>query len=101
MFCPNCGKEISDLASVCVNCGATFSKSAQKADDSASAGWWWLGFLVPIAGLIIWLTCKDETPNRAKKAGWGALISTIVSVALVILYFIAVFALIAIGISLS
>ena len=101
MFCPNCGKEISDLASVCVNCGATFSKSAQKADDSTSAGWWWLGFLVPIAGLIIWLTCKDETPNRAKKAGWGALISTIVSVALVILYFIAVFALIAIGISMS
>lgn len=101
MFCPNCGKEISDIASVCVNCGSKVSSHTQVVDDKPSCGWWWLGFLVPIAGLLIWLICKDETPNRAKKAGWGALVGTIVSVALCILYFIAIFVLIAIGISLS
>ena len=78
MYCKHCGAQIDDRASVCVHCGIATGGSAEK--DSASAGWWWLGFLIPLAGLLVWLFCKDSTPIRAKKAGKGALTSVIVSI---------------------
>ena len=93
MFCPNCGKEIDPKASVCLGCGVSVSRMIKHPEGKVSAGWWWLGFLLPIAGLFVWLFCNDTEPLKAKKAGWGALVSVIVSVAIVILYFVAVFAL--------
>lgn len=92
MFCPNCGKEISDIASICVNCGAKVSSPAQKVEDNPSCGWWWLGFFVPLAGLLVWLTCQDNQPVKAKKAGIGAIIGTITAAVLVVLYYVIMFA---------
>lgn len=92
MFCSNCGKEISDKAAICVGCGAEVKRSAPE--DTGGAGWWWIGFLVPLAGLLIWLTCNDTQPRRAKKAGVGALVGVITSVVLVAVFYILWFALI-------
>lgn len=98
MYCPGCGKEILPNADVCLGCGRSVSAMREKQEDvNASAGWWWLGFLVPLAGLILWIIWNDSAPNKAKKAGMGALIGVIVSVALVILFYILWFALIFIG----
>lgn len=84
MFCSNCGAQIDDKAAVCIHCGVKTNGSKSSGD---TGGFWWgvLGFFIPLAGLIIWLTCRDNTPKNAKSAGIGALISTILSVVLSIL----------------
>lgn len=61
-------------------------------NDSASFGWGFLGFLIPIVGLILYLVWKDEYPLRAKSCGKGALISVILYVVIMIIYFIVLFA---------
>ena len=61
------------------------------APDSGSIGWWFLGFFVPIVGLILYLVWKDEKPLSARRAGWGALISVIVGGVLGIGYFAFIF----------
>ncbi|MDR0849213.1 MAG: hypothetical protein LBN10_09310 [Propionibacteriaceae bacterium] len=56
--------------------------------DAPSGGYAFLGFVIPLVGLILYLTWKDQTPLRAKSAGKGALIGVITSVALSILFVI-------------
>ncbi len=93
MFCPHCGKEINNQADICLGCGRSvrnITKSVHQ--DSNSVGWWWLGFFFPIIGFILWVVWTGNTPVRAKRAGWGALIGAIVSVILVILLYVAIFA---------
>ena len=51
----------------------------QPPQDAPSAGYAVLGFFIPLVGLILYLTCKDTTPLKAKSAGKGALISVIVA----------------------
>ena len=95
MFCRHCGKEIAEGAAVCLGCGRPVVEP-NKPEDTGGAGWWWIGFLLPIAGFLMWVTCMDTQPNRAKKAGIGALIGTIASVVACILiyviWFLVVFA---------
>ena len=86
MYCSNCGRAIPEKAAVCMGCGVAVKRPA--AQDSAGAGWWWLGFLIPLAGLLIWVTCNDNQPCRAKKAGIGALVGVIVSVGLCVLFYV-------------
>ena len=90
MYCIHCGQLIDDRAAVCVHCGQTVTKL--RPEGKVSCGWWWLGFLVPLAGLLIFIFSHDTEPIKAKKAGWGALIGTILSVALVALCYILIFA---------
>ena len=90
MFCPFCGRQIDDKADVCLGCGRTVANVRVNAQrDSDSFGWWWLGFFFPLIGFILWCVWTGETPLRAKRAGWGALIGAITSVALVILFYAA------------
>ncbi len=94
MYCPNCGKEILENASVCLGCGCAAPKSAKSvAADSTSVGWWWLGFFFPLVGFILWLVLTDSTPVRAKRVGMGALVGVIVSAVLVVLVYVAIFVL--------
>ena len=58
--------------------------------DLERVGWMVIGFLFPIIGLILWLVWKEEYPSRAKCCGLGALISVIVAIVLVLLYFIII-----------
>lgn len=50
--------------------------------DEPSFGYAVLGFFVPMAGLILYLVWREETPLRAKSAGKGALVGVIVWVGL-------------------
>ena len=93
MYCAYCGKEVNDNAAFCLNCGAEIKKPI--ADDSkGSRSWWWMGFLLPVLGLFLWLFCSDTQPTKAKKAGAGALVGFIVSVIFAVLFFVLWFALI-------
>lgn len=94
MFCKNCGAEIDDKAVVCPKCGVSTAnnKGIAASDDAPSGGFAFLCFLFPILGLILYLVWKDTYPQKAHSCGKGAIIGVIVSVAVVILYFIIVVA---------
>lgn len=83
MFCKNCGKEIDDKASVCINCGV----ATTSINDNGGFGWGLLGCCIPIVGLILYLVWQDTKPKSAKSAGIGAL----VSVCCIIVFYIFLF----------
>ena len=94
MYCRKCGKQIDDGTAFCPFCGEPQGAggSTQQAPyqqavvyDSGSFGWAILGFLIPIAGLILWLAWIDVKPKSAKMAGIGALVSVILSIVFSIL----------------
>ena len=59
-------------------------------NDSGSFGYWLLGFFIPLIGLILFFVWKNEQPNNAKRALWGALVSMIASFVISIISFICV-----------
>lgn len=79
-YCKNCGSQIDDKAVICPQCGVQ-QESVTASNDSGSIGWAFLGCCIPIVGLILFLVWKDTKPNNAKKAGIGALVSVLISVA--------------------
>ena len=90
MYCRKCGKEINDGTAYCPYCGESQGAGAARPQqspyqqamvyDSGSFGWAILGFLIPLAGLILWLAWIDIKPKSAKMAGIGALVSVILSI---------------------
>lgn len=88
-YCSYCGKEIMSDAVICPHCGCpTQNYKAVQEQDAPSTGLNVLSFLIPLAGLIIYLMDKDRMPQRARAAGKWALIGVGVSVGLVVLYII-------------
>ena len=90
MYCNNCGKEVNDKAVVCINCGCAIesaknSSAAQATNDNGGIGWWLLGFLIPLVGLIVYLVFAESRPKTAKKAGSGALVKVILSIGFTLL----------------
>lgn len=79
-YCMNCGKQLDDRAVICPHCGVPQEK-IHIYNDSGSIGWAILGFLVPVAGLVLFLIWKDERPESSKMAGIGALVSVCLSAA--------------------
>lgn len=80
MFCPHCGMEISDVADVCLCCGRSVENIKKQINqDSASFGWWWLGFFFPLIGIILWAVWTSSCPKKAARSGWGAIIGIITS----------------------
>lgn len=65
--------------------------------DSGSFGWAVLGFFIPIVGLILFLVWKDQKPLSSKKAGLGALIGVIATVAFYIIFYALIAAVIGFG----
>jgi hypothetical protein len=59
--------------------------------DARSFGYAFLGFCFPIVGLILHLVWRESLPLRAKSAGKGALISTIIAVVLYIVFYAILF----------
>ncbi len=84
-FCSNCGKEINENASICLNCGYYLKQPALiSEDDAPSSGFAILGFFFPLVGLILYLVWNSTFPLKAKSAGKGALIGVITAVCLYI-----------------
>ena len=101
-YCVKCGKELDDSAAFCANCGANqsaetapavqpqagYQQPPQEPADASSFGFAFLGFCIPLVGLILWLVWKDKTPLKAKSCGKGALIGVIVIAVCYIIYFV-------------
>ena len=88
-YCSNCGNKVDENGSFCAICGFAINNnisnnSANQVVDNGGFGWALLGFFVPVVGLILYLTWKNEKPKSAKSAGVGALISTILGAVLCI-----------------
>ena len=67
MFCNSCGKEISDNAAVCINCGvATTNLTLNQKIDNPSNLAGVASCCFPIVGLILYFMWKDEKPKSAK-----------------------------------
>ena len=71
---------------VCPNCGAVQNQTPPVVDNGG-IGWGLLGCCIPVVGLVLFLVWKDTKPKTAKAAGIGALVSVI----LVVLYYIFIF----------
>lgn len=61
--------------------------------DKKSTGLNILSFFIPLIGLILYLTKKDQTPIKAKGCGKAALIGFILQIVISIVYYVAIFAL--------
>lgn len=96
MFCSNCGSKIEKNSNFCENCGNKIKQldvtktSELDTNDSNVPSFIWgiVGALVPIAGLVLFITWKDTKPKDSKAAGIGALIYLIFCILLFIFSFI-------------
>lgn len=70
MFCPKCGREIPDGSYTCNGCGANVG-------DKGGFKYGFLGFLFPIAGVIIYYMLKDEEPNLSESFKIGSIVGLI------------------------
>lgn len=93
MYCKNCGAEIDDKAVICPKCGVPVvdMPTTPAVIDNGGFGWGLLGCCIPVVGLILFLVWKDTKPKTAKATGIGAL----VSVGLIIAWYLFVFVLFA------
>ena len=88
-YCRECGKEIIEEAVICPYCGCPTGRCASVYEkDMPSTGLNILSFLIPLAGLIIYLMDRDRMPQRALAAGKWALIGMVVGVVLAFLLYL-------------
>lgn len=89
MFCPYCGNKVEENQEVCLSCGKYIKNDPNTSSiggkDDGNFIWGLVGFLVPIAGFVLYLMWKQQKPNNAKKAGLGALISVALNIFLSII----------------
>ncbi|MDR1805481.1 MAG: zinc ribbon domain-containing protein [Clostridium sp.] len=120
MNCPNCGSPVEPGA-FCTNCGAQaplqapeqqpyqqapaqpYQQPGYQAYPQQTGGYAnpadqpngllnFLGCCIPMAGLIMYLIMKDDTPNKAKAIGKWALIGLIANFVLSIIWVIVIVA---------
>ncbi|MBQ9985975.1 MAG: zinc ribbon domain-containing protein [Oscillospiraceae bacterium] len=80
-FCSNCGKEISDAAAICINCGAEVKPETETV-DKANTALVVVSVLFPIVGLILGAVQRKTSPNAAKTYATAAIIAWAVSFAI-------------------
>lgn len=78
--CEECGKEISDKASNCPNCGAKNKNN----NEIASEGLKIICFLIPIMGIIIFAINISTKPRYAKDCLIASMIPILILVAIII-----------------
>ncbi len=62
-------------------------------------GFWWLGFLVPVLGLVLHIVWKRPKPRLSRSIGKGALVGVIVqSVSYTVFYVIYIIAMASLGV---
>ena len=108
MFCNHCGAQLPDEAKFCGNCGNPTARQELRqetpaqstcspgqpayaaaqapvtapSEDTPSGGLNFLAFLIPIVGLILFLSMKNNSPVKAKSIGKWTLIGGITGVVL-------------------
>lgn len=97
--CSSCGANVSDETNECTKCGSTniiqkesstnnqqlqadnritpITEVEAKSGSEGSIIWAFLGFFIPIVGLILWLAWKNTSPGDSRMAGKGLLIGII------------------------
>lgn len=84
MFCTKCGAKLPKDSKYCVECGVSINEDSNKVSNNTSSTpsfvWAIVGFLVPVAGLILFIMWKEDRPKDSKVAGISALVSTILYV---------------------
>lgn len=99
-FCTNCGNQLEDYYNVCPNCGTPSPKvennqnyyyqnntiqdnmvnnTVASSENSIQYGWVVLGFLIPIAGWIMWGMWEKTKPSTAKAAGIAGTIGFVIN----------------------
>jgi len=99
-YCQFCGHQVDDDAIVCGACGRQIAypdsdghpksteteKDRKEVQTSGNIGWGFLGFFIPLAGLVLYCVWRQERSKDAHYAGVGAIIgASIQFVAVVIL----------------
>ena len=77
VHCRECGEMISESAPTCPKCGAkqnVITDSSQNGFKRGSTGLKVLSFLIPLAGLILFLVKMDSDRTAAKAYGLWALV---------------------------
>ena len=82
-FCRLCGTELIEAAVICTTCG-TMQEEVKIKRDKGGFLWVLLGFLVPIAGLVIYCVYKPIKPKTSNACGLGALIRALIMVVVLI-----------------
>ena len=80
MYCKHCGSFVDDNLPYCKNCGAQIDDKHIDygySDDKSSFWIAFLGFAIPIVGLILFLIYEGKKPKRAKSAVKGFLVGLI------------------------
>lgn len=100
-FCPKCGTQVKENQNICLNCGEKVSfnqPESQPVETGSTIGYTVLGFVIPLAGLILYLIWMEEKPKASRSAGLGALLNVITTVLGSILIFIIISILMASGV---
>ena len=77
IYCHVCGNTCDPKAAICVRCGSTLNNTATNANDIPSGGLKLLSFLIPLVGLILFISKNSTEPKSAKAYGKFALIGWI------------------------
>ncbi len=88
-YCSKCGNDVKANQTVCLQCGTSLHSDIDTNEKTETFVWGLLGFLVPIAGLVLYLAWKENKPKSAKSAGIGGLVSFLVGVVYIVAMLIA------------
>ena len=79
MICPNCDHEVSDLAVVCPNCGASLNNNSYntpETEQKANGGFIALSIIFPIVGIILGIVEMNKgNKDAGKKYLWTGIIA--------------------------
>lgn len=96
MYCTNCGNKLNDGADICTSCGKYIKNQPSNVEvDEGGFIWGLVGFLVPVVGLVLYISWKNNKPKSSKSAGIGALIGFCINFVVSIFTIIINFAILA------
>ena len=81
---------------LCLKCGCAaaglnrMNGNIQTPEDASSIGFAVLSFFFPLVGLILWLVWNDSSPKKAKSCGLGALVGFLSEIALSVIAYVVV-----------
>ncbi len=77
VYCKNCGEQIDANVAVCPKCGFQQKSGGPSLFSGDNIIWAILGFLIPIAGLVLWFAWHESKPDDSKMALGGSLAAVI------------------------